>query len=208
MMLRRLYSASPLAGGITAFAFALAALWAVLVLLLGEPISWVGACIVSLLIGAAAFDRARCKGQTAPQRFLAQQRLAVRVVFSFLSGVLLLWAIPLLLGMERLPWLVVLGTAALGAVHGEFARSDQAQQRAGKLIRWSRQDKLMLGLSTVALVIYSVALVKWGLPASGREWLAMGFVYAFPVAMLLWVFLRARAERARSPDFPHHPPAI
>lgn len=207
-MLRQLRSASPVVKGAVAFSFTLAALWAVLVLLLEEPISWMGACIVSLLIGAAACDRARGNGQSAPQRLLAQQRLAVRVVFSFLSGMLLLWAIPLVLDVERMSWVVVLGTAALGTVHGEFVRSDEVQRRAGKQALWSRQDRLMLGLSTVALVISSVMLVKWGLPSSVREWLMLGFIYAFPIVMLLWVFLRPRAEQARPQDFLDRPSAI
>ncbi len=207
-MLRERRSASPLLKGTVAFAFTLAALWAVMVLLLEEPISPVGACIVSLLIGVATFDRARGNGQTAPQRFLARKRLEVRVVFSFLSGVLLLWTIPLLLGMERLPWLVVLGTAAIGAMHGEFVRSDEVQRRASRKAQWSREDRLMLALSTVALVIYSVTLVKWGLPATLREWLMLGFVCAFPVVMLFWVFLRSRGERVHPRNLPDHPSAI
>ena len=205
MLQRRFRSASPLLRGIAASVTALAGLWAVLVLLLEIPISWAGACLVSLLIGAAVFDRARGNGQTTEQRLLARQPRGVRVVISFVFGALLLWALPLTLGMERLSWIVVLGTAALVTVHGELVRADEAQQKAGRHSSWSRQDKLMLGISTMALVVYSLAFMNWGLPTGLREWLAMGFVWAFPVAMLLWVFFRPRGEPTRPRSLPSHP---
>lgn len=197
-------SASPLLKGVVAFAFTLAALQAVLGFLVEEPISWVRAGVVSLFIGAAVFDRARGNGRSTPQRFLDRQPRRVRVVLHFAFGVLLLWAIPLVLALDPLPWAVTLGTAALLVVHTELARLDERQREAGRPARWSREDRLMLGLSAVALVVYAVALTRWGLPTSAREWISMAFVFAFPVGMLLWVFFHPRKGPDRPDHSPHH----
>jgi hypothetical protein len=186
-------SVPPLIKGAVAFALSLAALWAIFFLLLQESISWPGLLILPLVIGAIAFDVARNRGPTALRRFFARQPMWLRVIFHFVLGALLFSSVLLLLGTEHLSWPVVLATSALVVFGSELARRDEADRTAGRQdARWSRQDKLMLGVGISGLVIYSVLLTAWGLPANIREWLILGFVYAFPVATLLFVLLRRR----------------
>jgi hypothetical protein len=116
----------------------------------------------------------------------------LRVIFHFVLGALLFSSVLLLLGTEHLSWPVVLATSALVVFGSELARRDEADTAGRQDARWSRQDKLMLGVGISGLVIYSVLLTAWGLPANIREWLILGFVYAFPVATLLFVLLRRR----------------
>ena len=195
-------STPPLVKAAAGFALSLAALWALFVLLLEESISWPGLLIVSLMIGAIVFDVARNRGPHLLQRFLARQPMWLRVVLHFILVALLFLSIPLLLGIDEMKWPVVLGTSALVVFGGELARRDQADRAVGKQsARWSRQDKLMLGISVSALLIYSVAFSRWGTPTSVREWLALGLIYALPVAMLLWVLLRRR----KGQDLPNGP---
>ncbi len=186
-------SVPPLIKGAVAFALSLAALWAIFFLLLQESISWPGLLILPLVIGAIAFDVARNRGPTALQRFFARQPMWLRAIFHFVLVALLFSSVLLLLGTEHLSWPVVLATSALVVFGSELARRDEADSTAGRQdARWSRQDKLMLGVGISGLVIYSVLLTAWGLPANIREWLILGFVYAFPVATLLFVLLRRR----------------
>lgn len=183
----------PLVKGAAAFALSLAALWAIFFLLLQEGISWPGLLILSLITGAITFDVARNRGETALQRFFARQPTWLRVILHFLLSVLLFSAVLLLLDVEHLKWPVVLATSALVVFGSELERRDEADRTAGKQdARWSRQDKLMLGIGIIALVIYSAMLTVWGLPTNLREWLILGFVFAFPVATLLFVLLRRR----------------